>query len=276
MTKNNKKNLPENQKDITPLDTLVEIMSKLRGKEGCPWDLQQTRESLIPFLIEETYEVVEAISNANPEEIKEELGDLLFQVIFHTQIAKERSEFDINDTINYVTEKIIRRHPHVFADIKVKDAKEVLKNWEQIKQEEKRGKQKKEEKSILSGLPRQMPALLKAHRLQEKVSRVGFDWDNLDQVFKKVDEELMEFKEAISKKGEMEIEEEFGDLLFSLVNVARYIHIDPELALNKTIDKFINRFHYIEENLTKQGKDLGKVSLEELDQLWEEGKKARR
>ena len=253
------------------LEKLINIMDKLLSPEGCPWDRQQNHESIKPYLIEETYEVLEAIDSGDKEMFKEELGDLLLQVIFHSAIAKNNGDFNINDVIDAICEKLIRRHPHVFADVKVKDSNEVLKNWEQIKKNEKTGEKKR--KSVLEGVPKELPALLRAHRIQEKASRVGFDWDHVSKAMEKVDEELAEFKQACESESPERIEEELGDLFFSIVNISRFIETNPEIALQKTIAKFIHRFTFIEHKLSQQHKDLGKVPLEELDKLWDESKK---
>ncbi|MBI3599517.1 MAG: nucleoside triphosphate pyrophosphohydrolase [Nitrospinae bacterium] len=274
-------------------EDLVKIMERLRGNDGCPWDKEQNRKSLKPYLIEESYEVLEAIDEGNPEKIKEELGDLLFQILFHTQISKDMGEFDINDVIEKIHEKMIRRHPHVFnppsppfktslsphseggdtGEVKGGEggisAKDALAQWEDIKSKEK-GYEKR--KSVLDGVPKELPSLLMAHRLQDKAARVGFDWEHIDQVFAKVEEEMNEFREAFSNKNTDEMENELGDLLFALVNIARFIEVNPEDALRKTISRFIKRFHYIEEEIARQGRELRNVSMEEMDKLWNEAK----
>ncbi|MBI5183356.1 MAG: nucleoside triphosphate pyrophosphohydrolase [Nitrospinae bacterium] len=254
-------------------DKLVDIMERLRGQEGCPWDLEQTRESLKPFLIEETYEVLEAIDEDNPEKIKEELGDLLYQIIFYARIASERGEFDIYDVIDKIHDKMIRRHPHVFKEEKIDDSKKVLKRWEEIKRKEKNNIGRR---SVLDGIPKELPSLLRAQILQEKASRVGFDWEHIDQVFEKVEEEMEEFRKAFSQKNTKEMENEIGDLLFALVNIARFIEVNPEDALRKTLSRFIKRFRYIEEEIAKEGRDIKEVSLEEMDSIWERAKAGER
>ncbi|MGE5892703.1 MAG: nucleoside triphosphate pyrophosphohydrolase [bacterium] len=246
---------------------LVEIMAALRGEKGCPWDKEQTRESLKPFLVEETYEVIEAIDEGDPQNIKEELGDLLFQIIFHAQVAKERGEFDISGVIEGIGMKIINRHPHVFAGETCETPKDVLKRWEQIKKEE--GKQRE---SILEGVPKDLPSLLRAHRIQDRASRVGFDWNKIDDVVKKLDEEIGEFKHALKGSTTTEIEEELGDIFFALVNISRFVGINPEDALRKTISKFIKRFRHIEITAAERGTKLSEMSLEEMDALWNEAK----
>ena len=248
-------------------EKLVDIMAALRGEKGCPWDKEQTRESLKPFLVEETYEVLEAIDEGNPEKIKEELGDLLFQIIFHCQVARERKEFDINDVISKITEKMIGRHPHVFGEATYETSEEVLKQWEERKKEE--GKSRE---SILEGIPRELPSLLRAHRIQARASRVGFDWKQVEDVVEKLDEELKEFREALERKDQKEIEDELGDVFFVLVNISRFVGVNPEDALRKTISKFISRFRYIEMKSAEAGKSLSGMSLEEMDALWDEAK----
>ncbi len=251
------------------LKKLMEIMEALRGEKGCPWDREQTRESLKPFLIEETYEVLEAIDEGNPEKIGEELGDLLFQIIFHAQIGMENGEFDINDVIQGITEKMLARHPHVFGDERYASSEEVIGKWEEHKKKE--GKFKE---SILDGVPEAMPALLRAHRLQDRASRVGFDWDRVDDVLGKLEEEVREFKKALREKNEGEIENELGDIFFVLVNISRFIGVNPEDALRKTISKFIKRFRHIEITAAEEGKSLSAMSLDEMDALWEAAKKS--
>jgi MazG family protein len=244
-------------------DQLMEIMKKVR--ENCPWDKRQTHKTLMQYLIEETYEVVESIEQNEDDNLKEELGDLLIQIIFHCLIAEEREKFNINDVITTISEKLIRRHPHVFDNLSVSGEEEVLHNWEKIKLNE--GKT-----SVLQGVPKSLPALLKATRIQTKASRVGFDWDNYKDVLKKVNEELKELKEATESNNKDKIEEEIGDLLFSIVNISRFLHVNPEDALRKTINKFIKRFTIIEQEINKQGKKLQDVSLEEMDKIWEKSK----
>ncbi len=252
-------------------DELVQVMKTLHGPGGCPWDREQTHLSLKPYLIEEAYEACEAIDSGSDEHIAEELGDVLLQVVFHAQIASSEGRFTIDDVVRGIIEKLKRRHPHVFADTTVDGADDVVKNWEQIKRKEKR--EKKKNGSVLDGLPKDLPALIKARRIQEKVSRIGFDWDQTDLVMQKIDEELNELKEASRKNDVAAIEEELGDLLFSVANLARFVSVCPEDALRKTIDKFQRRFMYIERELPKRGKKLGEASLEEMDDLWNEVKR---
>jgi nucleoside triphosphate diphosphatase len=250
------------------LNELINIMSALRGESGCPWDKEQTRESLKPFLVEEAYEVIEAIDEENPEAIKEELGDLLFQIVFHCQIAKERGEFDMAEVIEKIGMKMIARHPHVFGDADYKTPEEVLVHWEAQKKRE--GKQRE---SILEGIPKTLPSLLRAHRIQDRASRVGFDWEKVEDVLAKLDEELKEFMEALKGKKEEEIEDELGDIFFVLVNISRFVGVNPEDALRKTISKFISRFRHIEMYAAEHGRKLSDMSLTEMDELWDEAKK---
>lgn len=249
---------------------LVEVMARLRGENGCPWDREQTSESIKPYLVEETYEVLEAIDEQDPAKLKEELGDLMLQIVFHAQMAQEAGAFTIHDVLAAITDKLIRRHPHVFGEVKAETAQEVLFNWEQIKQTERR--QAEGQASLLDGVPRELPALLRAHRLQEKASRVGFDWKEAQEVFRKVEEELHELRTAMQGQAADRVEAELGDLLFALVNLSRFLAVNPEEALRKTIARFIARFRYIEEELARRGRKLGQTSLEEMDALWAEAK----
>jgi tetrapyrrole methylase family protein/MazG family protein len=248
-------------------EKLVEIMAALRGDKGCPWDKEQTRQSLKPFLVEETYEVLDAIDEDDPEKIKEELGDLLFQIVFQCQIAKEREEFHIHDVIEKIAKKMIGRHPHVFGDARYETAEEVLTQWEDRKRDE--GKSRE---SILEGIPRELPSLLKAHRVQSRASRVGFDWKQTEDVLVKLEEELQEFRRALENKDRGEIEDELGDLFFVLVNISRFVGVNPEDALRKTISKFISRFRYIEMKAAESGKRLSEMTLQEMDAFWDEAK----
>jgi tetrapyrrole methylase family protein/MazG family protein len=247
---------------------LVDIMTLLRSKDGCPWDKVQTSESIKPYLIEETYEVIEAIDEKDPVKMKEELGDLLLQVVFHAQIAKDRGEFDINDVIDKISDKMVSRHPHVFGDAKFETPEEVTKQWQDRKREE--GKLKD---SALEGVPKELPSLLRAHRLQSRAAKVGFDWAKVEDVFGKLDEELEEFKEALEKKDKKEIEDELGDIFFVLVNISRFVGVNAEEALRKTISKFISRFRYIEMTAADEGRQLSDMTLEDMDALWNEAKK---
>ncbi len=248
---------------------LVQLMARLRGPDGCPWDRAQTANSLRPFLIEECYEVVDALDEGSPEKLKEELGDLLFQIIFHSRIAEEQGSFTITDVIAANREKMVRRHPHVFGDAVLATDREVLANWEEIKRQE---KGHKDRTSMLEGVPRSLPALLRAHRLQERASRVGFDWSRTEEVLEKLDEEIREFKDAFAQRDAAAAEDELGDILFSLVNLSRFIGVDPEEALRKTTAKFSRRFRYIEERSASMGRPLEQMGLEEMDRLWQESK----
>ncbi len=251
---------------------LLDIMSALRSENGCPWDKEQTKESLKPFLIEETYEVLEALDEGDPQKIKEELGDLLFQIVFHCQLAKENGEFDMDAVIKKISDKMIARHPHVFAKDsdkpKFETSEEVLKQWEERKKEE--GKLRE---SILEGIPKELPSLLRAQRLQARAAKVGFDWKRVEDVMEKLDEEIKEFRDALKSKEQKEIEDELGDVFFVLVNVSRFVGVNPEDALRKTISKFISRFRYIEMKARDTGKRLSDMTLEEMDALWDEAKK---
>jgi tetrapyrrole methylase family protein/MazG family protein len=250
------------------LSELVKIMAALRGEKGCPWDREQTRESLKPFIVEEAYEVLEAIDERNPEAIKEELGDLLFQIVFQSRVAEEQGEFGISEVIDAIAKKMVNRHPHVFGDMTCGTSKEVIMNWEEHKKRE--GKQRA---SILEGVPKELPALLRAHRLQSRASRVGFDWDRAEDVLAKLDEEVAEFKDAVRRKEKGNIENELGDILFVIVNISRFIGVNPEDALRKTISKFISRFRYIEMAAADSGRKLADMTLAEMDALWDEAKR---
>ncbi len=256
-------------------DELVAVMARLRAPGGCPWDREQTYESLAPYLLEEAFESFDAIQDAaggKPENLREELGDLLLQIIFHSQIAEERGDFTIEDVCAAITKKMILRHPHVFGDVKLDTANDVLSNWDELKRAE-REVAKKDEKakdSILDDVPLAFPALIEANKLTKKAAKVGFDWENAEQIFDKLDEETEELKSAISKNEN--IEEELGDLLFVAVNLARKFDVEPETALKKTNRKFRQRFKFIEAELKKRGKSLEQSTLEEMDALWNEAK----
>ncbi|MSN26734.1 MAG: nucleoside triphosphate pyrophosphohydrolase [Geobacter sp.] len=258
--------------DAFNFEQLLSIMKKLRGPGGCPWDAEQTHESLTRYLLEETYEVIEAIDEKSPQHLKEELGDLLLQPVFHAAIAEEAGDFTMNDVIETLCQKLIRRHPHVFGDLDIKDSNAQIENWEKIKKEEKGV----ERSSALSGVPNQLPSLLRAHKISEKASRVGFDWEHSDQVFAKVMEELHEFEEAWGDGNPARMEDELGDLLFSIVNLGRFLSLNPEEALRKTINRFQKRFSYVEDTLHGQGIQIQDTSLEELDRLWEQAKNEER
>lgn len=250
---------------IPPFNRLLTIMDELR--ENCPWDQKQTMESLSHLTIEETYELVDSILDKNMDEIKGELGDLLLHIVFYSKIASETNDFDINDVINSICDKLIERHPHIYGDEVVKDEQDVKRNWEKIKL--KNGK-----KTVLQGVPKSLPAMVKATRIQEKVKGVGFDWDNNEQVFDKVKEEFLELHQEIKKTNNHEkIEKEFGDVLFSMINYARFIGVDPESALERTNKKFIGRFNYLEQEIKTNKMDFMKMSLEEMDLIWNRSKK---
>ncbi len=243
---------------------LVKIMDELR--EQCPWDRKQTIHSLRILTIEETYELVDAIDQNDWKGIKEELGDILLHLLFYAKIGAEQNQFQLEDIINGIADKLINRHPHIYGDVKVNNEDDVKRNWEQIKLKE--GK-----KSVLEGVPASLPAIVKAVRIQEKSKQVGFEWENKEDVWKKVEEESNELKEAIEANDQEEIAAEFGDLLFSLVNYARFLHIDPEAALEKTNRKFINRFQQMEIIVGLEGKSLADLTLEEMDAIWNKVKK---
>lgn len=242
---------------------LVEIVKILRKE--CPWDRKQTHQSIKDNLIEEAYEAVEAIDQNDLDELKKELGDLLLHVVFHSRMATETDSFNVNDVIYSIQEKLIRRHPHVFGDTEAGDEQEVAANWEAIKLKE--GKE-----SVLDGLPAHLPALIKAQRMQEKAANVGFDWPEWRQVWEKLEEELSELKEVLEKKDIQKSEEEFGDLLFSLVNVGRFFNLNAEDSLRLTNSKFVKRFRYIEKQIQNSDRTIDEVSLEEMDVFWEEAK----
>ncbi|HNV49496.1 MAG TPA: nucleoside triphosphate pyrophosphohydrolase [Bacteroidales bacterium] len=250
---------------LAAFERLLNIMDDLRN--GCPWDKKQTFESLRYLTIEETYELSDAILEKDISAIKKELGDLMLHLVFYAKIGSETGDFDIKDVLNDISEKLIQRHPHIFGNVKVTSADDVKNNWEKIKLKE------KDRKSVLSGVPNSLPAIVKAFRMQEKVSGVGFDWENAEQVWEKVKEEMEELQNEVRKRDSAKIEMELGDLLFSLVNYSRLIGINPEDALERTNKKFIKRFKYIEEQAKKKGKSLQGMSLPEMDTFWEEAKK---
>lgn len=248
---------------------LVELMERLRGPAGCPWDREQTMESLTPFVIEEAYEVVSAIDSGDMEHIKEELGDLLFQVIFLSQLASEKGSFTLAEVIEGSHDKMVSRHPHVFGESTAETPEAVLKQWAEIKKAEK--KEKKDE-GYLSGVPEVLPALLRAHKISQKASKVGFDWKGVEEVLDKLDEEVGEFKEAVREKKAADMEEELGDMLFTMVNVGRFLQVNPEDALRRTITKFIKRFHIVEKAVIQKGDGLSTTSMDEMERLWQEAK----
>ena len=253
-------------------DELVNLMTKLRGPDGCPWDRKQSLPDLKPFVIEEAYEVVDAIDRDDRRALMEEIGDLLLESVFIAEITREEGSFDVYDSITAIHDKLVRRHPHVFADVEADDAEQVLVNWEKLKNEER----KAENKSVLSGVPGALPALLKASRLTEKAARVGFDWRRTDDVFDKLDEEIGELREAVNGGDPGRLEDEMGDVLFTIANIARKTGVSPEEALQSTNRKFIRRFEAMEAAVRATGRNLDQLSLEEMDALWEKAKAAER
>jgi MazG family protein len=264
---------------------LVQLMARLRAPDGCPWDRKQTHESLKPYLVEEAYEVLEAIDHTDITRLREELGDVLLQVIFHAQIGTEKETFSIEDVIHALAEKLVRRHPHVFgtADEKQENlnAEDVKVRWEQIKRNER--EEKGQDSSALEGVPKTLPALLRAYQVQARAARVGFDWSDLTPVLSKLEEELQEFRDAMaastaatpstSNQAKEHLESELGDVLFTMVNIARFLKINPEEALRTTINRFIDRFQYIETQAAVNGRALQDMTLEEMDSLWEQAKR---
>jgi MazG family protein len=261
----------------TDIQKLVDLVARLRGEGGCPWDREQTRETLKPMLVEEAFEVLDALDAVDPLELKEELGDLLFQVVFHAQIARERGEFDLADVIDRLHEKMVRRHPHVFGDADLRTADDVLRNWEDIKAAE-RGTPSVSDpstpKSLLDGIPSRLPALHEAYQITAKAARVGFDWPQLEEVLAKLQEESDEILAARREGSGADLADEVGDLLFVAVNVARFLQIDPETALRRSNRKFGRRFRHVEARLKAQGRELRAATLQEMDALWEEAKAA--
>lgn len=252
------------KEQLQAFDRLLTIMDELR--EQCPWDRKQTLQSLRHLTIEEVYELGDAILENDLDEVKKELGDLLLHIVFYAKIGSETNDFDIADVSNNICDKLIARHPHIYSDFKVNDEEDVKRNWEQLKLRE--GK-----KSVLEGVPQSLPAMVKANRIQDKVAGVGFDWEEPNQVFEKVEEELRELQEETIKGDKEKIEAEFGDVLFSMINYARFLNIDPESALERTNKKFIKRFQYLEEKSKEIKKSLSVMSLEEMNVFWEEAKK---
>ena len=251
------------------LQRFIEIVERLRAPGGCPWDREQTHASLLPCLLDETYEFFEAVDENDPDKIKEELGDLLLQVVLHSQIGKERGAFSIEDVARGISEKIIRRHPHVFGTVEVSSSHEVTVNWEEIKRKEKG----KERRYLVDDIPDALPALLRAEKIQRRVARVGFDWHDAEPALDKVEEEFNEFRQALASGDAAHAAEELGDILFALVNVARHKGICAEEALRAANNKFSRRFRFIEDACGRAGIDMRKASLEELDRFWEASKK---
>ena len=257
----------------TPFARLVAVMARLRGREGCPWDKEQTMDSLRTYLIEETYELLEAIESKDPVHLREELGDVLLEVVFLSQVCKELGLFQIDDVINGIVDKLIRRHPHVFGENPVQTAGEALRTWEEVKNQERAATGKVKRESTLDGVPAHFPALMRAHRLSTKASVVGFDWRVPDDLHDKLIEEVTELREAAAAGDHEAMEEELGDVLFTMANVGRMLRIDPELALQAANRKFIRRFHWIEAELRRRGIEISKAGAELMETLWEEAKK---
>jgi len=255
---------PEMEQKLAAFEKLLNIMDDLRA--GCPWDQKQTLESLRYLTIEETYELSDAILEKDMDGISKELGDLMLHLVFYAKIGSETNSFDIADVLEGISEKLIRRHPHIYGDVKVNGAEDVKNNWEKIKLQE------KDRKGVLDGVPNSLPAVVKAYRMQEKVRGVGFDWENAGQVWEKVQEEMAELQEEVANNDHDNAEKEFGDLLFSLINYARFIGVNPEDALEKTNKKFIRRFKYIEEEARKNEQNLKEMTLKQMDAFWDEAK----
>lgn len=251
------------KKELEAFQRLLNIMNDLRAQ--CPWDKKQTMQSLRHLTIEETYELGDAILSGDLQEVKKELGDLLLHIVFYAKIGSETNDFDIADVANTVCDKLIERHPHIYGDVKVNDEEDVKHNWEKIKLKE-------GNKSVLGGVPKSLPALVKATRIQDKVAGVGFDWAHIDDVFAKIKEEIDELHAEVKAQKQADIEGEFGDVLFSLINYARFLKVNPEDALERTNRKFINRFQYLEQQATAQGKSLKDMSLQEMESYWQEAK----
>ncbi|AVM50314.1 nucleoside triphosphate pyrophosphohydrolase [Capnocytophaga sp. oral taxon 878] len=251
------------KKELEAFQRLLNIMNDLRAQ--CPWDKKQTMQSLRHLTIEETYELGDAILSGDLQEVKKELGDLLLHIVFYAKIGSETNDFDIADVANTVCDKLIERHPHIYGDVKVNDEEDVKRNWEKIKLKE-------GNKSVLGGVPKSLPALVKATRIQDKVAGVGFDWAHIDDVFAKIKEEIDELHAEVKAQKQADIEGEFGDVLFSLINYARFLKVNPEDALERTNRKFINRFQYLERQATAQGKSLKDMSLQEMESYWQEAK----
>lgn len=249
-------------------ERLIKVMARLRSPDGCPWDLKQDHQSLKPYLIEEAYEVIEAIDSGDDQKLKEELGDLLLQILFHARLAEEKGRFDIWGVAEGICEKLIARHPHVFEKRRKITPEEVLQNWEHIKL----ANSGRKGYSVLEGVPKSLPALLKAYRVQEKVARFDFDWERAEEVFEKIKEEIGELERSFQVGESAKVKDELGDVLFSLVNLCRHLGLSPEEALNSTTEKFKKRFEYIENRLREKGKTLSDSNLEEMDRFWEEAK----
>ena len=256
-----------NQQTADSFIELLEVLRRLRAPEGCPWDREQTAESLIPYLLEETYEIIEAIEEGDAATLKEELGDLILHILFQSELAREAGNFEIGDSLKHISEKLIRRHPHVFDKQNGRQESDLNMSWEKAKQKEKK------RENLLDGVPKKLPALTRARRIQEKAANVGFDWKEIQPVWDKVEEELTELKEVVAEKDPEKIKDEMGDVLFSLVNLSRFFEISPEDALRMTISKFETRFAKVEKELKKRGKDFSDSNLEEMDEIWNSVKK---
>ena len=254
----------QHEKAAEAFARLVKIMDDLREK--CPWDRKQTVETLRPLTIEETYELADAITDKDWKGIKEEIGDLMLHMVFYAKIGAEQQQFTLEEALHGICDKLVSRHPHIYGDIKVKDEEEVKQNWEKLKLKE--GK-----RSVLQGVPKSLPAMVKATRLQEKAKQVGFEWDNRGQVWDKVQEEMQELQDAVARNDQQEMENELGDVLFSLINYARFLHVDAENALARTNNKFISRFTQMEQQALEQGKPLADMTLSEMDAIWDSIKK---
>ena len=257
-------------------EDLVALQARLLDPNGCPWDREQTHESLRTYLLEETYEVLEALDAKDFAKFPEELGDLLLQVVFHAELAKRAGRFEIGDVVEHIYTKMVRRHPHVFGDVEAGDSKTVLKNWEQLKAEERKAAGKAEQKhSLLDGIPKTLPATLEAFQLTRRASRIGFDWENVEGILEKLKEEVAEMRAATASGEREKLEDEIGDLLFVAVNVARFMHVDPELALRSTNRKFQERFRWMEQEAERSGRKLADVPRGEMEALWDRAKMAR-
>src|SRR5713226_1129479 len=280
---------PAKQKQLTPgqwFEKLVAVQARLRAPNGCPWDREQTHQSLRTYLIEEAYEVLEALESGNDAKFVEEMGDLLLQIVFHSQIAREEGRFTVAEVIREIHDKMIRRHPHVFGKTRAKDSAEVLRNWEQIKAQERRSSDKKrdsktgdgvtKEVSLLDGVSRALPATLEGFQLTRKASRIGFDWEDSSGVFEKMQEETEELKKALRERDHLKMEEELGDLLFAAVNLSRFLEIDPEIALKKANAKFSRRFRAMERLARKNGREFKDLPREEMEAFWDAAKKSER
>lgn len=246
---------------------LVDIVAKLRSPDGCPWDREQTRESLRQYLVEEFYELIDALEENDSDGMKEEMGDLLFQILIQSQLSKEEGKFDIHDVVSGIADKMVQRHPHVFGDREIKTSEGVVEWWEESKKRE-----GKNHDSAIGGVPRSLPALLRARKIQMKATKVGFDWEKLDDVFEKLEEEITELKEAIKEKKHKDIEDELGDLFFVLVRIANFVEVNPEDALSRTIRKFDQRFRHIEAAAAGQGRKISDMTLAEMEIFWQEAK----